>query len=49
LHTVLEKLLEDISYSASERSGEKIEITAELVKTTVGDLAKDTDLSRYIL
>ena len=49
LHTVLEKLLEDISYSASERSGETIEITADLVNTTVGDLAKDTDLSRYIL
>jgi ATP-dependent HslUV protease ATP-binding subunit HslU len=49
LHTVLERLLEEISFSASEREGEKIEITANLVKTTVGDLAKDTDLSRYIL
>ncbi len=49
LHTVLEKLLEEISFNASERGGDKVEITAELVKTTVGDLAKDTDLSRYIL
>lgn len=49
LHTVMEKLLEEISYNASERSGEKVEITAEMVSSTVGDLAKDTDLSRYIL
>lgn len=49
LHTVMEKLLEEISYNASERSGEKMVIDAAMVQTTVGDLAKDTDLSRYIL
>jgi ATP-dependent HslUV protease ATP-binding subunit HslU len=49
LHTVLEKLLEEISFTASERSGETITIDAKLVQSTVGDLAKDTDLSRFIL
>ena len=49
LHTVMEKLLEDISFTASERPGEAIEINAALVKANVGDLAQDTDLSRYIL
>jgi ATP-dependent HslUV protease ATP-binding subunit HslU len=49
LHTVMEKLLEDISFTATDRPGEIITINAELVRTTVADLAKDTDLSRYIL
>jgi len=49
LHTVMEKLLEDISFTASERGGESILVDAALVKSTVGDLAQDTDLSRYIL
>ncbi len=49
LHTVLEKLLEEISFTASERGGETVTVDAKLVQTTVGDLAKDTDLSRFIL
>ena len=49
LHTVMEKLLEDISFSASERGGETVDINAALVRSTVGNLAEDTDLSRYIL
>ena len=49
LHTVLEKLLEDISFTATERSGETVVIDAALVQKTVGNLAKDTDLSRFIL
>ncbi len=49
LHTVMEKLLEDISFTASERGGEAITVDAALVKSTVGDLAQDADLSRYIL
>jgi len=49
LHTVLEKLLEEISYSASDRSGERIEVTPEMVRERVGELAKDSDLSRFIL
>ncbi|MEP0522012.1 MAG: ATP-dependent protease ATPase subunit HslU [Hyphomicrobiales bacterium] len=49
LQTILEKLLEDISFTATDRSGETIVINAELVKENVEELAKDTDLSRFIL
>ncbi|QQG36369.1 MAG: ATP-dependent protease ATPase subunit HslU [Micavibrio aeruginosavorus] len=49
LHTVMEKLLDDISFNASDRSGEKLLIDAGLVKSQVVELAKDTDLSRFIL
>lgn len=49
LHTVIEKLLEDISFEASDKSGESITITVDHVKKTVGDLAKNSDLSKFIL
>ncbi|MCB1783599.1 MAG: ATP-dependent protease ATPase subunit HslU [Alphaproteobacteria bacterium] len=49
LHTVMEKLLEDISFTASDKGGEKITITADYVRENVGELAKSTDLSRFIL
>ncbi len=49
LHTVMEKLVEEISFSASERSGESISIDAETVRKNVGDLAKDSDLRKFIL
>lgn len=49
LHTVIEKLLEEISFSASDKSGEKITITVDHVRKTVGDLAKNSDLSKFIL
>jgi ATP-dependent HslUV protease ATP-binding subunit HslU len=49
LHTVIEKLLEEISFEASERRGEKVVITAEHVQKSVGDLAKNSDLSKFIL
>ncbi|MDE0799926.1 MAG: ATP-dependent protease ATPase subunit HslU [Rhodospirillaceae bacterium] len=49
LHTVLEKLLEDISFTATDRSGETIKITPDLVQSQVGDLAKKGDLSKFIL
>ena len=49
LHTVMEKLLEEISFTASERSGETVTIDAALVRSRVGELAKDADLSRFIL
>ena len=49
LHTMMEKLLESISYDASERSGEKVVVTREFVEEQLGALAKDEDLSRYIL
>ncbi len=49
LHTILEKLLEDISFNATERSGETEIITKEKVLEKVGDLAQATDLSKFIL
>ena len=49
LHTVLEKLLEDISFDASEKGGDTLTIDAEMVHRQVGVLAKDSDLSKFIL
>ncbi|MDX8401680.1 MAG: ATP-dependent protease ATPase subunit HslU [Mariprofundaceae bacterium] len=49
LHTLLERLLEEISFEASERGGETVEIDAAYVRARLGDLAGDEDLSRYIL
>ena len=49
LHTVLEKLVEEISFTASERSGETVRLDAKDVREKVGDLAKDTDLRKFIL
>jgi ATP-dependent HslUV protease ATP-binding subunit HslU len=49
LHTVLEKLLETISFEASERGGETITIDEALVRETVAPLAKDADLRKFIL
>jgi len=49
LHTVLEKLLDDISFSATDRSGETITIDADYVRAQVSELAKDADLSKFIL
>ena len=49
LHTVLEKLVENISFNASENKGKKIKITSSQVKNEVGKLAKDIDLSKFIL
>ena len=49
LHTVMEKLMEEISFSASERNGEHIAITEETVNENVADLAKNADLRKFIL
>ena len=49
LHTVMERVLEDISFMASDRGGESVTIDAKYVEKHIGDLAKDTDLSRFIL
>ena len=49
LHTVLEKLIENISFNASENKGKKIKITSKQVKDEVGKLAKNVDLSKFIL
>ena len=49
LHTVLERLLEEISFSASDRAGEQITIDAAYVQERVAPLARNTDLSKFIL
>ncbi|MCE2964852.1 MAG: ATP-dependent protease ATPase subunit HslU [Alphaproteobacteria bacterium] len=49
LHTVLERLLDEISFTASDRSGETIRIDAAYVEERVGDLARNVDLSKFIL
>ena len=49
LHTVMEKLLEEISFEATDRGGDTIVIDKEYVESRVADLAKDTDLSKFIL
>ncbi len=49
LHTVMERLLETVSFDASDNGGSSIEIDAAYVDQHLGNLAKDEDLSRYIL
>lgn len=49
LHTVIEKLLEEVSYQASELSGTTVNIDAAYVEKQIGSLCKDEDLSRFIL
>jgi ATP-dependent HslUV protease ATP-binding subunit HslU len=49
LQTVMERVLDEISFAASDRSGETVTINAEYVQQHVGDLAKNADLSRFIL
>ncbi|MXO75042.1 ATP-dependent protease ATPase subunit HslU [Altererythrobacter aerius] len=49
LQTVMEKLLEEISFEAEDRKGETVVIDAEYVRTRLDGLAGDTDLSKYIL
>ena len=49
LHTVIERLLEEISFSATDRAGETIAIDRAMVAERLDDLAKDADLSRFIL
>jgi len=49
LQTVMERVLDEISFAAPDRTGETIRIDAAYVQKHVGDLAKDADLSRFIL
>jgi ATP-dependent HslUV protease ATP-binding subunit HslU len=49
LQTVMERVLDEVSFTAPDRSGEKITIDAEFVEKNVGDLARNADLSRFIL
>ncbi|MDX9961632.1 MAG: ATP-dependent protease ATPase subunit HslU [Aliarcobacter sp.] len=49
LHTVIEKVLEDISYDADEKKGEKVVVTKELVGEKLDDIVDNVDITRYIL
>jgi ATP-dependent HslUV protease ATP-binding subunit HslU len=49
LQTIMERVVDEISFNASERAGEQLTIDASYVKARVEDLAKDQDLSRFIL
>src|SRR5829696_1032454 len=49
LQTVMERVLDEISFSAPDRSGDTVRVDADYVKKNVGDLAKNADLSRFIL
>ncbi|WP_439534942.1 ATP-dependent protease ATPase subunit HslU [Polymorphobacter sp.] len=49
LQTIMEKLLESLSFEASERSGETVVVTAAMVERELGAIARDTDLSKFIL
>jgi ATP-dependent HslUV protease ATP-binding subunit HslU len=49
LHTIIERILDDISFTATDRAGEKITINSEYVKKNLDELVKDTDLSKFIL
>ena len=49
LQTVMERVLDEISFAAPDRSGDTVKIDADYVKDHIGDLAKNADLSRFIL
>ena len=49
LHTIIERVLDEISFTATDRSGEKIVVDSDYVKKNLGQLVKDNDLSKFIL
>jgi ATP-dependent HslUV protease ATP-binding subunit HslU len=49
LHTIMERVLDEISFDAPEKKGEQIKIDADYVRHMLADIVKDQDLSRYIL
>jgi ATP-dependent HslUV protease ATP-binding subunit HslU len=49
LHTVIEKIVEEVSYEASDKAGEHVEITVDYVKERVSDFMKKGDIKKYIL
>ena len=49
LHTIIEKVLDDISFNATDRAGETVTIDEKYVNDNLGDLVRDTDLSKFIL
>ena len=49
LHTIIERILDEISFTATDRAGEKITVDGKYIKDNIGELVKDTDLSKFIL
>jgi ATP-dependent HslUV protease ATP-binding subunit HslU len=49
LQTVMERVLEDVSFNAADRSGEMVKLDAGFVQKNIGALAKNADLSKFIL
>ena len=49
LHTIIERVLDEASFTATDRAGEKIIVDSKYVKKNLGELVKDTDLSKFIL
>ena len=49
LHTIIEKVLDEISFTATDRGGEKVTINQDYVTKNIGEIVKDTDLSKFIL
>ena len=49
LHTIIERVLDEISFTATDRAGEKIVVDGKYIKDNIGELVKDTDLSKFIL
>ena len=49
LHTIIERVLDDISFTATDKAGEKIKVDSEYINKNLGELTKDTDLSKFIL
>ena len=49
LHTIIERVLDEISFSATDKSGEDVVVNSDYVKKNLGQLVKDTDLTKFIL
>ena len=49
LHTIIEKVLDDLSFNATDMAGKSIIVDKKYVKQNLGNLVKDTDLSKFIL
>ena len=49
LYTVMERVFEELSFAAPDRSGQSVTVNADFVQENLGELAASTDLSRYVL
>ena len=49
LHTIIERVFEELSFTAPDRAGDAVEVNADFVEKHLGELARSSDLSRYVL